>query len=192
MVTIYKICPDYEGYSLASTDTDAFLSQYSRLRALQRLRSEWKKLTFYVHDPVWTKEMDFYHLSTGIVAFRQRVYESNLGEQLDRCGDVLPAVREDNGEEFYVLNPLACFNCLNRAMTKLRTTPDGKTVVQIFNYAFHPNRIGGESVFRIPETHLTELYASSGVISPDEEFYHQYQANGFSGLKFNKLWAEGE
>lgn len=187
-ITIYKIVPDYTVHALTPTDP-TFSSDLNKFR-LERMRPSWKKPTCYVHDPIRTKDADFYHFRTGTVAFGERVYESELGEILERCGEVLPAVREDTNEEFYILNPLACYNCLNRAKSKLRTTPDGKVVVQVFEYIFHPERIGGESVFKIPETYLTELYAYSGRISSFDEFFQQYHEGGYTGLKFEQIWTE--
>jgi hypothetical protein len=128
--------------------------------------------------------------SSGNNRFLYRVYEGRLGEFLESCGEVLPAVIEDTHEEFYIHNPLTCYNCLDREKTKLRTTPDGKVVVQIYEYAFHLERMGGESVFRIPETHRTELLASNGRGDPWEDFFHQYHEGGYTGLRFEKVWAE--
>ncbi len=190
MVTIYKIRSDYTGPELTSTDQN-FWADRSMFK-LQRLRPNWKKPTFYLHNPVQTKETDFYTLYIGVLAFGKRVYESVVGEILERCGEVLPAIREDTHEEFYIHNPLACFNCLNVERTRLRRTPDGKVVAQIYQYVFRPERIGGETVFRIPETHRTELLASTGRVAQSDEFFHQYHEGGYTGLKFEKLWCEDQ
>ena len=190
MVTIYRIKSDYTGYALTPVDQSVLLANNGF--RLERMRSGWGKPTFFVHDPVQSKDTDFYRIRSGILAFNKRVYESDLGEVIERCGEVLPARREDTGEEFYILNPLACFNCLDREKTKLRTTPDGKVVVQVYEYVFHTERIGGESAFKIPETYLTELFASSGYVAPSDEFFHQYHENGYTGLQFEKVWAENE
>ncbi len=185
MVTIYKIQPDYTGHKLTPTDPN-FVADLNKFR-LQRMRPTWKKPVFYVHNPVQTQDADFYHVSIGSLAFTKRVYEGPLAEELERCGEVLPALREDTGEEFYILNPMACYNCLNRERSKLRTSRDGKVVIQVYEYWFHLDRIGGESLFKIPETYHSELFASSGRVDPSDEFFHQYHAGGYTGLKFEKV-----
>jgi hypothetical protein len=187
-VTIYKIKSDYTGPELTPTDSN-FWADRSMFK-LQRLRPDWKKPTFYMHNPVQAKETDFYTVYIGILAFGKRVYEGSLGEILESCGEVLPAVSEDTREEFYIHNPLVCYNCLNHERTKLRTTPDGKVVVQIYEYAFLLERMGGESVFRIPETHRTELLVCNGLVDPASDFFHQYHEGGYTGLKFEKIWTE--
>jgi hypothetical protein len=190
MVTIYKIGSDYTGPVLTWVDPPFLIWQ--ALFKLERVRPNWKKPTFYLHNPVQAKDTDFYDLTSGTLAFGKRVYEGILGEILERCGELLPAVREDTHDEFYILNPLACFNCLNREKTKFETTPDGTVMTHVHEYSFRPERIGGETVFRIPETHRTDLLASSGRVDQSEEFFHQYHAGGYTGLKFEKLWSESK
>ncbi len=188
MMNIFKIRPDYSRHSLTPADP-AFSGDLSKFR-LQRMRPNWKNRTFYIHDPLRTKETDFYHVHIGALAFNKRVYESDLSEELERCGEILPATREDTREEFYILNPLACYNCLNRDKSNLRTTPDGKVIVQVYKYFFHLERSGGESIFKIPETYQGEIFVSSGHVAPSDEFFHQYHAGGFTGLNFEKVWSE--
>ncbi len=190
MITIYKIKSDYTGHTLTPVDHSVLLVNDSF--RLKRMRPGWNKPSFYVHDPVQTRDTDFYHVRTGTFAFKKSAYESDLGEILEHCAEILPAIREDTKEEFYILNPLACYNCLNTEKAKFRTTPDGKVVVQIFDYVFHPERIGGESVFKIPGTYLTELYVSSGIVGPSDEFFHAYHEGGYTGLKFEKVWSENK
>ena len=189
-IAIYRIKSDYTGHALAPSDPKFWLDR--KMFKLRRLRSDWEPPTFYVHNPVQAKDTDFHNVYIGILAFGKRVSEGPLGEILESCGEVLPAVREDTHEEFYIFNPLVCYNCLDRERTKLRTTPDGKVVAQVYEYAFHLERMRGESVFRIPETHGTELLASSGLVDPSEDFFHQYHEGGYTGLAFEKLWAENK
>jgi len=188
MVAIYKVSSDYTGAVLNPSDPTFRL--WEVLLNLERVRSTWRKPSFYVHNPAQAQFTDFYHVGISTLAFGRRIYEGNLGEILERCGEILPAIREDSKEEFYILNPLVCYNCLDREKAKLRTTPDGKTVVQIYEYAFHATRVSGAGVFRIPETYKTELFASSGLFGASDEFYHEYHEGGYTGLKFEKVWSK--
>lgn len=61
--------------------------------------------------------------------------------------------------------------------------------MQIFKYAFHPERIGDVNLFKIPETRTSEIYTLAGRDAPEDEFYAQYHAGGFTGLQFLEIWS---
>jgi hypothetical protein len=187
-VTIYKIKSDYTVHKLMPADPN-FVAHCVPFQ-LKPMLPTWSRPTFYVAEPTRTKEADFYRVHIAALAFKKHVYEGSLLDVLERGGEVLPALRDDTEDEFCIFNPMACYNCLDRKNSKFRTTPDEKVVVQIFNYSFYRERLGACSIFKIPESHGIEVFASSGLVDPSEEFFHQYHANGYVGLKFEKVWEE--
>ena len=62
------------------------------------------------------------------------------------------------------------------------------TVVQ--KYVFYADRIGDCNLFKIPEMKHVGLFALAGRDDPEDEFYAQYHALGFTGLKFEQVWSD--
>lgn len=184
---IYRLRPDYTKFSLLPVDRNAFTKP--GLFQLLPMRSSWQPLTFYVRDPVRTLKADFLNVNPGALAYTRSVNESLLGEIIERSGEVLRGSIENPKEELFILNTLASYNCLDRDNSKLRTTPDGSVVIEVFKYAFHPERIGSLNLFKIPETRTVAIYALAGRDAPEDEFYAQYQAGGFTGLQFEEVWS---
>jgi hypothetical protein len=115
---------------------------------------------------------------------------SDLGRIIERAGEVLPATLELTGEELFIFNCTACYNCLDRIDTQMRTTPDGRVAIEIKKHAFHADRIGDSTLFKIPETHRVSLYTLTGRGDVGDEFHTLYQALGFTGLKFEQVWTD--
>ncbi len=182
---IFRIQPDYDFWTLAPT-VQTFIPKFR----LDQLRDDWNPPPFYVLDPIRTKKSDFFDIGSGAVAYNHRVYDSVVGEIIERAGEVLHATLEGTGEEFFIFNCTACYNCLDRSKTEMRLTPDGKMAIQVKKYVFHPKRIGDCSLFKIPETHRVELYALSRPSDYGDEFYNQYHALGLTGLKFEEVWSD--
>jgi hypothetical protein len=184
---IYRLRPDYAKFSLLPVHRNAFAKP--GLFQLAPMRSSWEPVTFYVRDPVRTVVADFLNLNPGALAYTRSVNESLLGEIIERSGEVLPGSLESPKAELFILNTLVAYNCLDRANSKLRTTPDGSVVIQVLKYGFYPERIGDLNLFKIPETHTSAIYALAGRDQPEDEFFAQYQAGRFTGLQFEEVWS---
>jgi hypothetical protein len=187
-MTIYKITADHDFWSLLPVQKEQFVKQ--TLFQLESMRSSWIDLSFYVRDPARTIRGDFFNLSLGCLAYGGRVNESDLGEIIERSGEMLKAKLDGTDEMIYVLNPTACYNCLDRHNTVAEWTPDGTVAVQVKKYAFHVDRIGDCNLFKIPEMKRVGLFAISGRDEPEDEFYAQYHDMGLTGLKFEEVWSD--
>ncbi len=190
-IKIYRVSVDHASWRLLPID----LSFWKRenLFRLADMRSEWGSPTFYVKDPVRDKRMDFAHLSIGGFTYWDKVNQSDLGEMIEKSGEVLTAKVEfkpSPDEKLYVFNCTACYNCFDREKGKARWTPDGRMAIQVEKYAFHPERIGDASLFKIPETHRVAVYTVTGQDDPEDEFYTLYHSLGFTGLEFEEVWSE--
>ncbi|MCB1088193.1 MAG: hypothetical protein KDM63_14170, partial [Verrucomicrobiae bacterium] len=131
--------------------------------------------------------IDFFNVGLGCLAFSQKVLQSHLGEIIQDAGELLKGRLSDTGEDFFILNPLVIVNCFDKDSSKYRATPDGTVIVQVEKYHFHGNRIG-VSLFKIPETFRTCVYASHMAVEPDDEFFRVYNEEQFTGLVFEEVW----
>ena len=189
MVKIYRVTTDHEAYALLPSDKKIF--RKAKMFQLDRMLRDWdSKSEFYVRDPSRTNKENFFYLSPGTLVFDHEVYKSDLGEILARSGELLPAKVELPEEDVFILNTTTCYNCLDIKKSKLRKTPDGTVVIQIFEHVFHSDRIGIETLFKIPETKATTIYTVTGLDNDRDEFYTLYKESGFTGLKFEEVWSE--
>lgn len=183
---IFSVMPDVQYWMLLPVSLDFW--QRCKLFQLRNLSIELKEESFYVDDPVRTKRGDFFGLSSGGLVFSSNVFRSGLGRILERAGEILPGKLEATGEAIYIFNCTASYNCLDRASTQMRTTPDGKVAVEIKKYGFHADRVGESTLFKIPETHRVRLYSLTGRGDEGDEFETQYRQMKFTGLQFQEVW----
>lgn len=190
---ILKIVPDHTFWSLLPTDREFWNAAYDRhqeIFALEPMAPDWIAPSLYVRDPSRTQKGAFFNFGSGRLACFKDVYDSYLGELIERSGEILGAKLEATGEVCHIFNCTACYNCLDRANTKMRMTPDGDMAIQVEKYSFHADRIGDCNLFKIPETRRVELYTLVGRDEPEDDFYSLYQSLGFTGLKFEEVWSD--
>jgi hypothetical protein len=190
---ILKIVPDHSYWSLLPTDRgfwNAAYDKHQEIFALELMAPGWTPPGLYVRDPARTQKGSFLNFGSGRLAYSEDVYDSDLGELIERSGEILPAKMEATGEVCHIFNCTACYNCLDRANTKMRMTPDGAMAIQVEKYSFHADRIGDCNLFKIPETRRVELYTLVGRDEPEDDFYSLYQSLGFTGLKFEEVWSD--
>ncbi|QIF00564.1 hypothetical protein [Roseimicrobium sp. ORNL1] len=185
---IFRVDADYDFWSLLVEPKDPFWTIPNAFQ-LQSMRATWTSPNFYPRDPVRTARGDFFNVTLGALGYSKDVAKSALGEIIGYSGEVLPAKLDETGEDIYVFNPMVCYNCLDRSATEARWTPDGKLAITVKRYGFHVDRIGDWNLFKIPETHRVAIYALAGRDEPEDEFYAQYLALGFKGLKFEEVWS---
>jgi hypothetical protein len=185
---IYQVSANHDFWSLLPVEKDEYLKM--KLFQLESMRANWPNLSFYVRDPARTNRGNFFNLSLGCLAYDQNVNQSDLGEIIERSGEILNATLESTKEHLYIFNPTACYNCLDRKNTNARWTPDGNVAIQVQKFVFHPDRIGDVNLFKIPEMKRVGLFALVGRDEPEDEFYTQYHALGFTGLEFNEVWSD--
>jgi hypothetical protein len=186
---IYLVSIDLNSWRLLPTKDDFW--DNANMFKVMSMRAEWNNPVFYVKDPVLTACMDFVDVAAGAFAYGEKVNASDLGEIIEKSGEVLSATIDVSGERIYVFNTTACYNCLDKKNTDARWTPDGTVAIQVQKYAFHPDRIGDCNLFKIPEMKRVGLFALVGRDEPEDEFYAQYHALGFTGLKFEEVWSDG-
>jgi hypothetical protein len=137
---IFRIHTDDNYWALLPVQREKFVKL--KLFQLERMSDVWPELSFYVRDPARTLKGNFYDISSGGLSYDKNVFHSDLEEIFERSGEVLNATLDGSDERFYVFNPTACYNCLDRKNTQARWTPDSTIAIQVQKYAFHVDRIG--------------------------------------------------
>lgn len=99
----------------------------------------------------------------------------------EQSGDIRMA--SVDGRRLTFVHVTYALNCLNAARTEWDRSVEPP---RIKRYAFHHSRVDW-SLFKIPETHQTEILTVQGLAGPREEFKSVYEAEGLTGLVFEEL-----
>jgi hypothetical protein len=149
-------------------------------------RSEnWNEdLPYYVYNPK-NKAQNFYHMGSSALIFDEKVLDV-CQTVFEMAGEILP-IQVERGPKLFLLNILECMNGLDYDKTEWDYYPDGGKG-RILKYAFHKERIMNEAtLFKIPETIRVDIFCFADVKDNEDEFYHLYHENSFTGLIFNEI-----
>jgi hypothetical protein len=140
------------------------------------------------------KSQGFFNISDKVLVFTREVYLGSMGSPLDFAGNVHPTKFTDTGEEVFLLNVTACYDCVDRSQTVFYA-PNGQEEtgvdhgMGIKSLAFFPKLIGDSRIFRIPQIRDAIFVASDGR-GDDDDFYTLYIESGMNELEFIQVWAE--
>ena len=113
----------------------------------------------------------------GLSIFSQRAADS-LAHLLSPCGLLLPLRCSYGPYVAYRLD--ATLDALDTDITRASWWPGGKAnASSIYSYAFHSDKLGPYSIFRVPQ-HFEQLVL--------QEFVDIVRSNGFKGFRFCRVW----
>lgn len=148
----------------------------------------WAAPEVYIHNPT-LESGDFFHLCSGAFVVNDAAAEQ-LREILEIAGELLPINYE--GHCFSLLNVMECVNCLDAEKTEWVTGKITGAKIRIVRYQFDKRRLTESSLFKIPETAVSEMLCIEGLKAPEDEFKTQVESSGFRGLIFERIWADNE
>lgn len=108
-----------------------------------------------------------------------------LATVLGTAGELLPLRYQR--ETLFLLNTLQDINCLDHHRTSWTVEALGVRASPT-TYAFHPHRIPGSTLFKIPETDRAEVLCVEGIRDRHDEFKATVEDAGWKGLIFDLLW----
>ena len=182
---IYAIREDVSKYQqLISTDTT--LWETGMLFFECKKKNDWPCPVFYIDTPLDEKP-NFYNIGPGVLAFDEHTLKL-MDYIFEKAGEILPITTEC-GQKLWALNVLECANCIDTKNSKWLWDEKTNQAADILKYAFHEDRLGESSIFKVPETHRGEILTFTGVLDKDEEFFHVYHYNNLKGLIFDELWS---
>jgi hypothetical protein len=184
MITVYRVLPDAHYQRFEPVDTEAAL----KLRRTKwrfdgtTIGKDWRPPEVYVQQPLLLKP-DIWGTFAGshVLAFGDKAADV-LQLFLDQAGEQLPLYHE--GRKLVLLNVTYVLNCLDARKSKY--DPDLPHMID--KYVFQPERLE-YSLFKIPETRMSELLAVEGLAAPSDEFKAMVEQEGLTGLQFQKMWS---
>jgi hypothetical protein len=134
-------------------------------------------------DPL-AKKGDFLYYDPGALVVTQQAAKL-AAPFFELAGELLPLWC--NGNKYSILNVTHCIDALDNSKTIWFTAKDGSKI-EIKDYVFDPEKFGGSSLFKIPETCRGSVLTWEKDRSPELEFKSFIEANGVTGLLFEELW----
>jgi hypothetical protein len=146
----------------------------------------WKAPGVYISNPKH-QAGNFSHLCSGGIVC-DSVATGELRDVLEMAGELLPFTHQES--PFFLLNVLACVNCLDDEKTKWVTGKTTGAKIRIQEYHFHRERLSESTLFKIPETASGEILCVEGLKDPGDEFKARVEAGNLTGIQFEKIWSD--
>ena len=183
MPTVYRVLRDARYQRLEPVNKDDFLNASKNGWAFDGTShaDDWEPLEMFVREPMLDRP-DVWQIA-GSFAFE------------DHAADIVQLCLDQTSEQFklpfedrilIVPNVTYVIDCLD----KHQSDYDEELPHMISEYSFHEDRLDF-SLFKIPETRMSELLTVEGVSSPDEEFKPLIEKHGLKGLQFQEIWTSG-
>lgn len=149
---------------------------------------KWKPIELYFAQPNFPRA-DFSAFPDVFVCNERAV--DLAGEPLEMSGELLPVTIEGEKGKFFIHNITKCLNVLDEKRTTWNYLGPNKEFRFVDKPAFHPERFGEESLFKIPQDGTTRMYCLERTGDPDEgEFKAVVEKHKLTGLGFNLVWCD--
>jgi hypothetical protein len=125
-------------------------------------------------------ESDLPWLGSHVLVLRDKAVGA-LGDVLAGYGELMPLSCPDT--ELWVFNALRVVDALDEERSTLRRFTSGR-IADIQRHVFHPDRVAGVEVFRLPQTPRGPLCLSG-------DFVDRVHSAGLRGAGFDLVWAGG-
>ena len=125
-------------------------------------------------------ESDLPWLASHLLVLREKAVAA-LGDVLADYGKLLPLSCPD--AELWVFNALRLVDALDEEQSTLVRFTGGR-IADIQRHVFHPDRVAGVEIFRLPQMPRGWLYLSGDVVD-------RVQSAGLRGAGFDLVWADG-
>jgi hypothetical protein len=150
---------------------------------------KWKKQKLYIENPKLPLP-DFFTFGTGKFVCNERAREL-AAEPLEMCGEFLPVEIEREKGKYWLYNVTNCFNVVDREKSKWRDLGMGDDARILEHPAFIGERLGEESLFKIPEDNGGTIYCLERTGDADVgEFKALVEQQHLIGLEFELVWTE--
>lgn len=93
--------------------------------------------------------------------------------------EILPLLSDDG--EFFFINVINVLHCLDHERSTFYYARTDGRIVGVKDFVFQPSCLDGQHIFRLAEDNYAVVYVS-------DDFKHTVEANGLTGLEFEKAW----
>ena len=182
MLSVYRVILDFDNYQYIMADEVEALTKY-RFDGTS-VRNDWEPPSIYRANPKKPTPDIWGCMPFGAVFAVTLKAATELVTFIDQSCEGLPM--ECDGDRLLVCNVTCVVNALNKKQSRhKRGLPHW-----IDEYVFHPHRFE-YSLFKIPETAMSEVLCVEGLAAPEDEFKGVVEKNGLKGLEFKKIWSGG-
>jgi hypothetical protein len=150
--------------------------------------SNWIAPKVYVPNPLLPVG-DFYRFGHDGIAI-SKAGKAAFGHLFGADCELLP-IRNEVGEEFYVLNPTTCVDCLDKHRSiEILTKGVSGVSLGLHRILFEETRVPSPEIrmFVVPETRQFHRYTVERDGNPQNEFKASIEQNGLTGLQFVLIW----
>jgi hypothetical protein len=178
---IYTVCADVNKYCGLYYRGPGDLLEFDRRFNGTPMKDRWTgnhKFEFR-SKPSPSLRGDFPGLSTHIPIFNLKAVKA-LADLLKGNGELLPMTCE--GEDHFLFNVTRVVDALDEAHCQIKRFDSGK-IMYIIRYSFLRDRLVGETVFKIPQIPLMDVFVT-------EDFVKRVKTSKLKGFEFRRLWSD--
>jgi hypothetical protein len=182
MLTVYRVIPDLDKYQYIMADDVGAMMKFRFDGA--PIGNNWEAPSSYRANPK-KPTPDFWGCFSNLAVFAViQTAARKVVTFLDQSCEGLPMECDD--DKLLLCNVTCVVNGLDTKKSRHKEgMPDW-----IEEYVFHPHRFE-YSLFKIPETAMSEILCVEGLAAPEDEFKGTVEKHGLKGLKFKKIWSGG-
>lgn len=106
-----------------------------------------------------------------------------LHEILEPHGELLPLIAKEG--TYFAFNVTTVIDALDEEHSTLVRFPSSHKVMHVYQYSFHPERLCGATIFKIPQNLRSRVFVT-------EAFVDAVSRTNLVGFRFPRLWSDEE
>jgi hypothetical protein len=147
----------------------------------------WKEFEVYIPNPGLPRP-EIFGFPGGFV-MEKSIYEI-LAEPLEMCTEALAIAIEGEKAPFYLCHILTTMNAVDREKSDWMSVGGKKSPKMLTRPSFIPERLGEETLFKIPDDCYVGNYCLERTGDPEEgEFKAIVEQHHLKGLEFEEIWS---
>ena len=150
------------------------------------LARRWRPVRYWLDRPLLPRPDFFLHGGFLICGDRATTLAADA---LEMSGESFPVEVENEPGPWHLYHVTNCINALDPDRSTWSYEGRNREFRYLDKPAFHPDRFGEESLFKIPEDHGLHTYCLERTGDPDDgEFKALAERNALTGLDFVRVW----
>jgi hypothetical protein len=129
----------------------------------------------------WRKPRSDFPVLGSTPTFSHRAVDALL-DLLVPSGELLPLSGDASG--LFVYNVTRVVDALDEERSTLVRFPSSNRVMWVIKHAFHPERVNGETIFKVPQIR--------GAVFTTEQLLHRARTARLTGFDLSEVWSESQ